>query len=159
MRIEINLMYMAAKGGKRGLYDTDGNLVLLDEMMKQFRPTADVSVLVNLVADDFRHEEVPFDAATARAVIGQRRKGYFCVPDGRKVSIYNGSAAGDYPFVGVDATNHPCVWDRNGVPANGDKAQRLSIQLELPATDDSGGEEAGKDADAVEKDQKGGAEE
>ena len=155
MRIEIKLMYMFRKG-KRGLYDADGNPVLLDEMMKQFRPTKDMPVLVDLLADDFRHEEIPFDAATARLLIAQKKRGYFCVPDGRKVNVYNGSAAGEFPFVGVDATNHPCVWDRNGIPANGDKGKRLIIRLEIPAPDDSGGEEAGN-TEAAPAPEDGGA--
>lgn len=131
MRIQCDFMYMTL-GGKRGLFDAAGNPVSLDNLLKQFKPTEGNPVPVRIIADDGRSQTAtPFDIATAKLIVGQRKKAYFCLEDGRKVTVYNVSAAGRYPVIGMDTAGRPCLWDRNGLPENGDESLRLWIQEEV----------------------------
>lgn len=137
MRIKCDFLY-AVIDGRRGLYDANGNLVSLDSLLKQFHPEKDSGVPVRIIADDGRHDEVPFDLATAKAIVGQKKRAFFCTDDGRKATVYSVSAVGDYPVVGLDPTGRPCLWDKNGFPDNRIESLRLYIQEEIePAPTES----------------------
>lgn len=140
MRIQINLMYVL-HNGKRGLYDENGLPVSLDTLLKQFHPTEGAGVPIRLIADDGRHQEIPFDLATAKTIVGQKMKAYFSIPDGRKVTVYCADAKGDYPILGRDPSGYPCTWDRNGIPSDGNLSMRLLIHTET-AEDERGKDEA-----------------
>lgn len=140
MRIQCDFMYMTMNG-QRGLFDAAGNRVSLDNLLKQFKPTEDNPVPVRIIADDGRSQALPFDIATAKLIVGQRKKAYFCLEDGRKVTVYNVSAAGKYPVIGMDTIGRPCLWDRNGLPENGDESLRLWIQEEVDTPPEAAEEE------------------
>ncbi len=130
MRIESHFLY-AVVNGKKGLYDSKGNPVSLDSLLKQFKPDAEHGVAVRLIADDGRHEQVGFDPETAKRILGQKMKGYFTTIEGKKVVIYNASAEGEYPVIGTDPSGYPCLWTAEGKPSTGDESLSLVIQKEL----------------------------
>ena len=143
MRIKCDFLY-AVIDGRRGLYDANGNIVSLDNLLKQFHPDKDAGVPVRIIADDGRHDEVPFDLATAKSIVGQKKRAFFCTDDGRKATVYSVSAVGEYPVIGLDPTGRPCLWDKNGFPENGVESLRLYIQEEVEPNPAAGvdGEEA-----------------
>mgnify|MGYP006872980222 CR=1 FL=1 len=138
MRIQCDFLY-AVIDGRRSLFDAGGNPVSLDTILKQFSPTEDNGVPVRLIADDGRHDEIPFDLAVARSIIGQKKRAFFCTSDGRKVTVYSASALGDFPVVGLDPTGHPCLWDKSGTPKDEDPTLQLVIQEERGDADTNPG--------------------
>lgn len=128
MRIELTLMY-ARVNGKNALYDIDGNIVLLDEVMTQFNPTQEMGIPVRLIADDGQHKTRPCDLQTAKQILARRIKGYFCSADGRKITVYNTTAKGAFPIVGLDQNGYLCAWDKEGNAQSEQETLRLFCQI------------------------------
>ena len=130
MRIECDFMYIKLNG-KRTLYDASGNPVDLNELLKQYKLDDNDGVPVGFVVDDGRHEEIPFSLGAVRSILAHKTKGYFGFYDGRKATVYNAYASGDYPIIGQDAANRPCLWDKNGNEKDGDELLRLHVFQEI----------------------------
>lgn len=134
MRTELKLLLAVhPETGKKVLMDSEGQSVNLESCLaKYFSLKKGESVLVCIQADDLMHEPAPFDIETARAILAQKRRGYFATVGNEKVRLYNASLNGDWPVMGVNPTGHPCLWNELGEPQNGDAALRLVLQLEIP---------------------------
>ena len=122
---------LTSRNGQRVLVDRDDQPIdLMKTLARIYNPKEGERVIIRCICDDFRHEEVPFDIALAKKIIGNQVRGAaFVTASNKKVSIYNANTRGDFPLLGADIEGNVYQWNENGDAQSGDENDRLRILI------------------------------
>lgn len=129
MKIELNACLFKEKDYD-GLYDSLGNPISIDDIIKAFPNRKDEMVRVYFTIDDFHHEQEPYNDIRAKELKKNKKKFIYCLCDGRPVKMLTENAQGNYPFIGLDPSNNAYKWNKYGKCETGKPEHKLYIHVE-----------------------------
>ena len=133
MILDLEMMLVIDKQGRKTIRDASGHVIELEETVRELKATRDQGVYINLRADDGRHELVGFDYKTAVEICRGKgpTKGFICLFDGRKCNVYNPTAKGEWCILGTLPDGTGTMWNNKGANLNGDETLQLYLQIEV----------------------------